>query len=221
MTFVIKTLLFIHVISGFTALITGMIALLTQKGHKNHNKAGKIYAKAMLSVFVTAIIVSAYKFIPFLFMIAFISYYSVFSGVRILKLKNLYKDQKPKWYDWTAGFVNLAANLAFIGFGIYSLVSGNPNGTAYLSIGFGIGGCLLSYTNLKPFFKRPDHKMYWWLSHMGNMIGGYIATTTAFSTTIFGILGVNSVFVWIWPAIIGIPLTEIWQKRYKKKFGMS
>ena len=83
--FFIKILLFIHVIAGFTSLTTGLIAFTTQKGGANHRKIGKVYFYAMTTVFVTAIIVSVYKFIPFLFMIAFLSYYSVFAGVRALK----------------------------------------------------------------------------------------------------------------------------------------
>ena len=78
----------------------------------------------MTIVFVTAIIIASYRFNRFLFLIAFLSYYSVFAGVRKLRLKNLHKDQKPKWFDWTAGILNGIANLFFIGLGIYYSIMG-------------------------------------------------------------------------------------------------
>ncbi len=215
----IKIILFIHVLAGAISLITGMVAFLTQKGGTNHRKVGRIYSYAMTVVFVTAIIVSAYKFIPFLFMIAFLSYYSVFAGVRILKLKKLNEGQSPKWYDWFAAILNLVVNLIFIVWGIYETVVNKNIGFAYLAIGFGIGGALISRTNLIPFITPPKHKMHWWTSHMGNIFGGYIATMTAFSATVYPmVFNSNSIIAWIWPSLIGVPISIIWRKRYERKF---
>lgn len=114
MNILIKILLFIHVLAGFTSLIAGPVAAATTKGGKSHRKWGMIYFWGMLVVFITAIIVSTYKFIPFLFMIAFFSFYQVFTGYRILFLKQLYKDQKAKWFDWLAAGITAATNLGFI-----------------------------------------------------------------------------------------------------------
>lgn len=215
----IKVILFIHVFAGATSLITGMIAFIVKKGGINHRKVGKIYFYAMTVVFVTAIIVSTYKFIPFLFMIAFLSYYSVFAGVRILKLKQLDKGQKPKWYDWFGVLLNLVVNLIFFVWGIYEVFYNNNTGFGYLAIGFGIGGCLVSRTNLIPFITPPKNKMHWWTLHMANVMGGYIATTTAFSATVFPMVFGNSIIAWIWPSVIGVPASILWRKYYSKKFN--
>ena len=154
-----------------------------------------------------------------LFLIAFLSYYTVFSGVRILKLKQLHKQQKPKWYDWFAGIINTIANLVFVILGIYfGLTRGFDSGGALLSIGFGFAGLLLSYTNLKPFIVRPDKAYHWYLSHIGNMMGGYIATFTAFLSTIVSRYDfINPYLAFALPALIGVPLLLYWLHKTEKK----
>lgn len=213
-------LLIIHIAAGFISLVTGLISILSLKGGKIHKKSGKIYFYSMTIVFVTAIIIASYRFNRFLFLIAFLSYYSVFAGVRKLRLKNLHKNQKPKWYDWTAGIFNGIANLFFIGLGIYySIENGFFSGGALLSVGFGIGGLLISYVNLKPFIIKPNKSCHWYLSHIGNMLGGYIATSTAFLVTINGKFEIiNPSLGFALPSIIGVPLIVYWIKKTEKKY---
>ena len=213
-------LLIIHIAAGFISLVTGLISILSLKGGKIHKKSGKIYFYSMTIVFVTAIIIANYRFNRFLFLIAFLSYYSVFAGVRKLRLKNLHKNQKPKWYDWIAGIINGTANLFFIGLGIYySIENGFFSGGALLSVGFGIGGLLISYVNLKPFIIKPNKSYHWYLSHIGNMLGGYIATSTAFLVTINGKFEIiNPSLGFALPSIIGVPLIVYWIKKTEKKY---
>ena len=216
----IDQLLIIHVAAGVISLVTGLISILSLKGSKVHKKSGKIYFYSMTIVFVTAIIIASYRFNRFLFLIAFLSYYSVFAGVRKLRLKNLHKNQKPKWYDWTAGIINGIANLFFIGLGIYySIENGFFSGGALLSVGFGIGGLLISYVNLKPFIIRPNKSYHWYLSHIGNMFGGYIATSTAFLSTLISKYEIMNPFLgFALPSIIGVPLLIYWMNKTEKTF---
>ncbi|MGB0524591.1 MAG: hypothetical protein ACPGJS_16580 [Flammeovirgaceae bacterium] len=218
MEITLKVLLFIHVLAGFIALLAGAIAVVTKKGGTAHRKWGMVYFWGMLVVFITAVILSTFKFIPFLFMIAFFSFYQVFSGYRILFLKQLYSDQKPKWIDWLSAGISLCSSILFMVWGGYHLVEHPASFFPKLAIGFGVGGILITYTNTKPFFIKPKNKQFWWFHHLNNMMGGLIATTTAFSTTIFGILEINSVFVWLWPTLIGVPLIRWWNRSYRKKF---
>ena len=217
----VQAILYLHIAVGSLALITGMVAILSAKGNKWHRTSGKIYALAMTGVFITGIIVAGFRFNKFLFLIAFLSCYTVFSGVRILKLKRLHKKQNPKWYDWFAGIVNGLANLVFVVLGIHlGLTKGFASGGALLSIGFGIGGLLLSYTNIKPFIVRPDKAYHWYLSHIGNMMGGYIATFTAFLSTIVSRTDfINPYLAFALPAVIGVPLLFFWLHRTEKKFN--
>ena len=216
----INQLLIIHIAAGLISLVTGLISILSFKGGKIHKKSGKIYFYSMTIVFVTAIIIASYRFNRFLFLIAFLSYYSVFTGVRKLRLKNLHKNQKPKWYDWTAGIINGIANLFFIGLGIYySIENGFFSGGALLSVGFGIGGLLISYVNLKPFIIKPNKSYHWYLSHIGNMFGGYIATSTAFLSTLISKYEIMNPFLgFALPSIIGVPLLIYWMNKTEKTF---
>ena len=211
----------IHIAAGFISLVTGLISILSFKGGKIHKKSGKIYFYSMTIVFVTAIIIASYRFNRFLFLIAFLSYYSVFAGVRKLRLKNLHKNQKPKWFDWTAGIFNGIANLFFIGLGIYySIENGFFSGGALLSVGFGIGGLLISYVNLKPFIIKPNKSYHWYLSHIGNMFGGYIATSTAFLSTLISKYEIMNPFLgFALPSIIGVPVLIYWINKTEKNFN--
>ena len=165
MEVLVNNILYIHILVGTVSLITGLIAILSKKGRKWHKQSGKVYFFGMTGVFITGIIIAGYRFNMFLFLIAFLSYYSVFAGVRILKLKNLHKLQEPKWFDWLAGILNAVSNVFFIGLGIfYCIKNGFFSGGTLLSIGFGIGGLLISYTNIKPFVFRPKKAHHWYLS---------------------------------------------------------
>lgn len=216
----VQYILYTHILVGIIALLSGAMAIFSKKGMKLHRTAGKIYFWAMTCVFITGIIVAGYRYNRFLFLIAFLSYYSVFSGVRFLKLKNLHKNQKPKWYDWAAGIVNGIVNIIFIGMGLYYLFQPNNNlDGALISTGFGIGGLLISYTNLKPFIVRPTKAYHWYLAHLGNMMGGYIATFTAFlSTMVTRFELMNPFIAFALPSLIGIPLLLFWQHKVERSF---
>ncbi|AXG69028.1 hypothetical protein KORDIASMS9_01247 [Kordia sp. SMS9] len=217
---VIQYTLYLHIFVGTISLISGAIAIFSAKGKMWHRQSGKIYFYAMTAVFITGIVIAGYKMNRFLFLIAFLSYYSVFCGVRSLKLKKLHKTQSPKWYDWFAGILNTLANAVFLGLGLYyflfDIVS---TGGALLTVGFGIGGLAISYANLKPFVIRPKEAYHWYMAHIGNMMGGYIATFTAFLSTMvtrFDLM--NPFLAFALPSLIGVPLLIFWQKKVEKSF---
>lgn len=219
----IQYILYLHILVGGISIVSGGISIASKKGKTLHKKSGKIYFWAMTFVFITGIIVAGYRFNRFLFLIAFLSYYSIFAGVRILKLKRLHKNQSPKWYDWIAGIINGLANLVFIGLGVYYFLRGNTNvAGATLSIAFGVGGFLISYTNLKPFIIRPDKAYHWYLAHIGNMMGGYIATLTAFlSTMVTRFELMNPFLAFALPSLFGVPFIIYWLNQTEKKFNLK
>lgn len=210
----------LHVVMGSAALLTGAVAIFSKKGKGTHRQAGRVYFWAMTFVFITGVIVAGYRFNRFLFLIAFLSYYTVFAGVRSLKLKRLHKDQKAKPVDWFAGILNGIANLIFLGLGIYYVFkNGFTSGGALLSLGFAIGGLTISYTNLKPFVVRPKVHYHWYTTHIGNMMGGYIATFTAFMSTVvtrFDLM--NPYLAFALPPLIGVPLLIYWTNKVEKSF---
>jgi uncharacterized membrane protein len=218
---IIQNILYVHICAGAIALLSGAVAISTSKGKAKHQKAGKIYAVAMLVVFITGITIASYKFNKFLFLIAFISYYSVFAGVRILKLKKLHKGQEARWFDWLAGSINFIANFSFVCMAVYYAVTPDVNVPGVLlSAGFGLGGMYLSYINMKPFISKPEKAYHWYTYHLGNMMGGYIATFTAFfSTMVTRFEFMNPFLAFALPSLIGIPFIIYWTNKTELKFN--
>jgi uncharacterized membrane protein len=67
----LSLLLIIHIAGGTIALISGLFAMLTVKGSKNHRLAGKIYFWGMTAVFIGAVIVAIGHHKDFLLMVGF------------------------------------------------------------------------------------------------------------------------------------------------------
>jgi len=214
MGLLIKVLLFIHIGTGAVALFAAPVAMLSRKGGKVHRKSGKVFFWCMTIVIVTAVVISLYKFIPFLLMIAALSYYSIISGYRALYHKSLYRQQTAKTIDWLALSINAAANLAFIIWGV-TLIAENQS-LAILAIVFGGIGLSLSVSNVITFLKRPTDKMFWLYAHISGFMGGYIASVTAFSVTVLQFI--PGIWAWLWPTLVGTPIISIWIAYYKRKF---
>ena len=45
----------------------------------------------------------------------------------------------------------------------------------------GLSGCALRRRQMRKFVRKPKEKMFWWYTHLGNLIGSYIAAWSAFS----------------------------------------
>ena len=183
MNVILKTFLIIHVVAGAIALVVAPVALAVEKGGEAHKKWGRAFFWAMTMVFITAIILSAYKLNLFLLMIAVFSYYSIVSGYRWLYLKKMHLGQRPKKIDWAALTITTLFNICFVAWGVYMAVNGHYGVFAYLAIGFGLGGLLVAKGNLMKFLKDTP-KNAWIYEHIGGMLGGYIATVTAFSSQV-------------------------------------
>ncbi|MDN5203971.1 DUF2306 domain-containing protein [Fulvivirgaceae bacterium BMA10] len=214
---IIQASLVLHIAAGMIALAVAPIAMVTKKGGKQHRLWGKVYFWGMTIVTITALVMSIYKFIPFLLMIAIFSYYSIVSGYRTLYHKKLHKGEGVKLIDWFALVITAIFNVAFVLWGISMVLNSSDGFFAYLAIGFGIGGLSLVISNLRSFIKPPKEKNAWLFNHIGGMIGGYIATLTAFSATVLNFL--PGIWAWIWPSIIGIPLINFWIIYYKRKLS--
>lgn len=205
--------LFLHIISGSIALISGAIAIFSSKGQGVHRRAGRIYFWAMTLVFLSGLVLSVYRYNRFLFLLAFLSYYSAFAGIRSLSLRQLHQGQAPQWYDWAAGLINAVANLLFLGLGAYWLWEGQYIAGG-MSVGFALGGLAISHANLHPFIQSPTESNQWYQAHIGNMMGSYIATFTAFLSTTLGSSGlINPYLLFVLPSLIGVPMLLYWQRK--------
>jgi len=202
-----KPLLYLHILAGLISLGIAYVLLFIKKGNKRHKKLGLIYVYGMSTIFVTAIPLSLLgEFNPFLFVVAIFSFYLAFSGYRQGRDRNGAREQIDKVLGvfitaTSILFYSMAVSLYLIedSMWITSVVFGS------IALGMGIN----DFRRMK-IVERPDFYDRTNL-HLNLMLGGTIATTTAFIVTIdpFSILWLN----WVAPTIVGTPIIIYFSKR--------
>jgi hypothetical protein len=212
-----KMVVFAHVLSGMSAFVVAPIAMLVKKGSKAHRQWGKIFFWSMTGVVITGIVMSIVLSNIFLFCVAFFAYSLVVSGYRWLYRKKNFPGQKIATLDWIINIVSVVFDIGLIVVGALRLFGNISDAFGYISIVFGLIGLNFTYGNLKQYLKPPKEKNAWLLNHMGGMIGGYIATVSAFSAV--NLSALPTIIRWLWPTIIGIPLMMMWINYYKRKFA--
>jgi uncharacterized membrane protein len=215
----IKALLGVHIAAGFTAFLMAPLALATAKGGKAHRFWGRIYFWAMAVVASSAIVLSAYRPVLFLTLVAIFSFYAAFSAYRVLYYKNLPRGQKVHLFDWAAAVFTFASSftMAFLGVARPALVQH----MTIPSLVFGAIGMLLAGKAMWKFTHSPKEKMFWWYDHLGNMLASYIAAWTAFGVVTLGRFfhGDWKWVIWVLPTAIGVPAISLTTAYYKRKFA--
>jgi uncharacterized membrane protein len=212
---VISAFLVIHIIGGATSLLSGLVAMLTQKGGKAHRLAGKIYFGGMTAVFIGAVVVAIAHRNDFLLMVGFFSYYMTVRGYRILSLKKLNKGQKFAPLDWIIISVSAIFIFTLITWGVWAWMQGS--GMGIVGLVFGLIGLTFLVNDIKSYVNPPTEKMHWWYTHISSMGGSYIAATTAFVVVNIQLPQFQWV-LWIIPSIIGGTLIGKTIRKYKKQF---
>lgn len=215
-TIIIDSLRWMHIIAGSLALLSGPVAMLNQDGGRLHRQSGKIYFWSMLVIFVTSIVLSVLRENWFLFMVGIFSCYLVLTGYRALSLKMLHKGQKATTFDWIilAFSVLAGAGLLLMG-GWLILAKGNTFGLVPLAF----GGVLTSGVigDYKRFTVPPKEKNHWLIKHIIGMMGGYIATITAF---LVQNINLSPAFItWLLPSLIIAPFISYTVRKFKKGKG--
>jgi uncharacterized membrane protein len=208
-------ILILHIIGGFTALVSGLLAMVTPKGGKNHRLSGKFYFWGMTAVFISSILLSIFHHLPFLLMVGFFSYYMVVRGYRRLSLKKLGRGQHVSELDWLIALIAGAFIAGLLRWGIFREFEGNSFGR--VAIVFALLGVLFLFSDVKVYLFGPKDKMHWWYTHIGSMGGGYIATITAFVVVNFTLK--PGWILWLLPTVIGVPIIMVTIARYKKQFN--
>ena len=88
-----RVFLGVHITAGSGAFVLAPLALVTAKGGKAHRQWGKIYFWCMAVVASTALIMSIYRPILFLALVAIFSFYSAFVAYRVLGQKAAWKGE--------------------------------------------------------------------------------------------------------------------------------
>lgn len=209
MATLINLLLIVHIAAGMTALVSGFMAAITQKGGARHRGSGRVYFWSMTAVFLTAISLGILKEKWFLFMVGFFSYYMVVRGYRILYLKKLGAGQRASRLDWLLAGTGLLFGSALV---FLSLRQGLQ---AFSPVPFVFGIICISFArkDIHLFIKGPKYKQHWIFGHIAGMGGGYIATWTAFLVT--NVTFLPPVLVWLMPTLIGGTLISLTIRRYR------
>ena len=81
------TILAIHVPAGLTSVIAGAVAMFSRKGRGKHSRAGLIYYRALLVVFLTMTALAAMRWAHdyHLFILGSLSFVAAFGGHRCLQ----------------------------------------------------------------------------------------------------------------------------------------
>jgi uncharacterized membrane protein len=210
-----KIIRIIHILAGATALVTGLIAMLTLKGAKAHRFNGKLYFWSMAFIFVSSIYMSLFKDMLFFVLIAFFSFQGAFNGYRILYLKKLNQGQKAETIDYIGLIVGALATIIMLYLGIGNMGKNNQAGIILLIFGvFYASGVWQEYRKFK---KPPDEKMFWMYKHIGQMGGAYIATMTAFLVNNYRFFPfLPPIVLWLLPTVVGVVIITTVLKKYKK-----
>jgi uncharacterized membrane protein len=214
--------LMIHIAAGVTGFFVAPGALLTVKGGLWHRRWGKIYFWAMTVAACSAMLLSSFglRANPFLTLVGVLSFYTAYSGYRVLYQKRPAQGQGPKFYDWVVALVVCAAGVAFITAGILKPSALFAN-LSTVSIVFGVVCLLMGAQDVVRFMRPPADKNFWWYTHIGRMLGSYIAANTAFlviNSRHFNV-GLPAWFWWLLPGAIIGPLSVVWINYYKRKFN--
>lgn len=195
-----KILLILHILAGFAALAMGLMAILAKKGKALHRLGGKIYFWSMVMVVITAVILSLFKDIAFLLMIAIFSFYLCYTGYRA----TLQKQLKPNFPDWlimalammNAGFMLASLNAILMVFAGLSIVFGTQDLAAY----FG--------------WRKQSKSNNWLTMHIGRMLGAYISTLTA--SLVVNVQVEPTWLIWLAPTFVGTLLIAFYIARVVK-----
>ena len=213
----------VHIASGTVALSTFLIPMVLPKGGAAHRRVGWVFVSAMMALCASAGPLSIYRLMTetsrgqriaagFLLYVTILSFAAVWGGLRVLR----FKGTGPHTHPLDLGVAGLLAVA-----GLITLALGAVFRAPVLVV-FGLLGLVNGIGDIRQWLDPNKARMHWWFRHMGGMIGASIAALTAFSVLNaprLG-LGVFSVFVWILPSLVFVPVSIAWNRYYQRRFGM-
>jgi len=211
-------ILVFHIVAGFTALTTGMMAIITTKGSKSHLLSGKCFIIGMYLVGFSAIVMSTIKFNSFLMAVGVFSMYLTFTGKQSITFYRRKTDYQVQFKDQLPAFIALFTSLWMIMYPVSVMI---VQGKIFVSILL-VFGLILFFNSAKDIYilssnerTRAGHKI-WLIKHIGLTGGAYISATTAFL--------VNNIqldpawITWLAPTVIGSVLLALATQKWRNKF---
>jgi uncharacterized membrane protein len=184
-------ILVLHIAAGISTLIAGPIAIFYNfKDTKNHKIAGKIFFYAMLISCVTAfygwVKRPDYGFYQFLSGLSIYVGALVLLGVRAIQFMKGATKSRIDLY--LLGLCYLSATW-MLAYGIWYLTKGQIDAISILLLVFGsvaLKFAIEQTLRMKRFESMT--KMDWYQLHIGVMMGGFTASTTAFLVNVAQVL---------------------------------
>ena len=197
-----------HILVGVIALVAGAGAILTAKGQRRHNQAGRYYVYSMAAVVVTAVPLAAITANWFLLAIAVFSGYLVFGGYRLIHRQRA-RLTAPTVVDYGSHGTMLSVGGAMIAAGGWQTLNGTGELAPVLVV-FGAIGAMLAVR--EGYSLHRDQRTPWMQRHIAFMGGAYIATVTA--TITVNLTMVPPLVRWLGPTAVGVPLIWLAIRKY-------
>ena len=200
----IKFLVIVHILAGSVAVLGMLCALSTRKGGQWHKRGGRAYVYGMALSLLMATVVSIATENVFLGLIALFSAYLVYTGWRLVKVKDGVKSR----FDHRLSLAMIVVSIGMVAYGIYMLIQGSSLGVALIVFGFLSGSPSLSDYKSRDVWPKGKQRI---LLHLNRMGGACIATVTA----VFVVnIQTNPAFIaWLLPSLVGAPLIIYWSWR--------
>lgn len=197
-------MLYIHIILGHLALVSGLIALISPKGKRIHVLGGRIFFYSMLSVGLSGVWLSLKANNIFLLLISTFVLYQVINGFLAVRDKSL----RLRWYSPILLLLGLFTS-------ILMFLSRHP--------------VLISFGCIQVFILMQDIRMtvrvlkkehiptpLAMIRHIGQMTGAYIGATTAFLVVNVDFFSKQwQVVIWLAPTLVFTPFLIYWIRRMR------
>ena len=209
---VAQVLLFVHAFAGFCALFGAVVAAGNKTfnlAHRWHVYGGRIFFGGMVGVFVTAIPLSIFGADVFLFLVALFSGYLAWSGLRYARNRG----GAIHWLDWARASLMFLVAVAMVVYGA-RLIFGGDNGGVTLLV-FAFIAAALSLGDMKIFRAGGVTGTARIRRHLSMMLGGLIATVTAFVVVNFTFA--PGVVLWLAPTLVITPFIVFWNRKLRQQ----
>ena len=214
MRFVSGALLIVHIAMGTGAIVSGLAALVTEKGGRRHRTAGRAFALSMLFVLASAALLTLIARNAYLGALTVGAGAPAFSGWRVLRRKrpDLDPSQRARTLDWIVSVALLTTALYLVDMALRTPSIANRGLVLALA---GSASAHMTY-DLWRFTNPtlwPSGPRVWLFEHLIRMTATFFAALAAFSGSVLVLL--DPPWRQLWAVIAGQIVTVVLLWRYR------
>jgi uncharacterized membrane protein len=198
-----QLLLIVHIVAGTTGLLSGTLAAIVKKGSSAHKVSGQFFFWGMLLASIAALVLSN---LPehhnlFLFAVGGFTLYMIVSGYRVIFAKRNAKIKTAPNYlpDYVIQLLGVLFGGFLLWMGIKSLL--NEETFGIVPIVFGVININFARVDFQLIYSKKPIQSFWMRNHIVRMMGGMIASYTAF--LVVNIKIQPNWILWLAPSLIG------------------